>query len=187
VKIKTTRFGELEVAQGEIIKFKDGIIGFEQQKSFVVVDPNDQTLILWLQSTTTPNVAFPILEPQIFKNDYCPTLMPTDMKSIQLENTLEARVYAILTITSDITQMSANIKAPIVINQAKQVGRQIVLQDNKLTVKHEMYRELKFSISNFQTSDDQRRTLVTPIKAYNPENDTILIDLEDSTEQDSEV
>jgi len=173
VNIKSKRFGEVVVSQEEIIKFKEGILGFEQCKSFCVVDPGDHTLILWLQSTTNPEICFPILEPQIFKSDYCPELMPTDMKSISLENPLDAKVYTILTIPSQIDQMSANLKAPIIINSKKCIGKQVVLQDNKLTVKHEMFKELRAAISSFQTSDDGRRTIAqmnpAPIKSFNPD------------------
>ena len=55
--------------------------------------------------------------------------------------------------------MSANIKAPVVINSQKKIGKQIVLQDSKLSVKHEMYKELKTYIVNY-SSDDARRTNV---------------------------
>jgi flagellar assembly factor FliW len=55
--------------------------------------------------------------------------------------------------------MSANLKAPIVINNKTKIARQIVLQDNKLEVKFAMYADLKKYIVNF-TSDDTRRTRV---------------------------
>ena len=56
MKIDTTRFGELEVENSDIISFKEGLLGFENLKKFFVVDPGDQTLILWLQSTEQPNI-----------------------------------------------------------------------------------------------------------------------------------
>ena len=59
MKIGTTRFGELEVENSDIISFKEGLLGLKTLK-FFVVDPGDQeTLILWLQSTEQPNIAFP--------------------------------------------------------------------------------------------------------------------------------
>ena len=63
VKITTTRFGELEVDKKDIIEFTEGLLGFENLKKFFVVDPGDQTLILWLQSTDDAATAFPIIEP----------------------------------------------------------------------------------------------------------------------------
>ena len=59
--------------------------------------------------------------------------------------------------------MSANLKAPVVINSAKKVGKQIVLQDSKLSVKHEMYKELKTYIVNFSSDDAKRSSLGSSI------------------------
>jgi len=161
VKVKTTRFGELEVNPNDIVTFSEGLLGFENLKKYFVVDPGDSTLILWLQSTEDEKVAFPIIEPKIFKPDYIAKLLPADLNGLELESLQSAKLYSILTIPANVTEMSANLKAPVVINSAKKVGKQIVLQDSKLSVKHEMYKELKVYIVNF-TSDDARRTTYEP-------------------------
>ncbi len=161
MKIKTTRFGELEVNPNDIVTFSEGLLGFENLKKYFVVDPGDSTLILWLQSTEDEKVAFPIIEPKIFKPDYIAKLLPADLNGLELESLQTAKLYAILTIPANVTEMSANLKAPVVINSNKKVGKQIVLQDSKLSVKHEMYKELKVFIVNF-SSDDARRTSYEP-------------------------
>jgi len=161
VKVKTTRFGELEVNPSDIITFAEGLLGFENLKKYFVVDPGDSTLILWLQSTEDEKVAFPIIEPKIFKPDYIAKLLPADLNGLDLDTLQTAKLYSILTIPANVTEMSANLKAPVVINSVKKVGKQIVLQDSKLSVKHEMYRELKTYIVNF-SSDDAKRTTFEP-------------------------
>jgi len=161
VKIKTTRFGDLEVNPNDIVTFNEGLLGFENLKKYFVVDPGDSTLILWLQSTEDDKVAFPIIEPKIFKPDYIAKLLPADLNGLDLESLQAAKLYSILTIPANVTEMSANLKAPVVINSAKKVGKQIVLQDSKLSVKHEMYKQLKTFIVNF-SSDDARRTTYGP-------------------------
>lgn len=161
MKVKTTRFGELEVNPTDLVTFAEGLFGFENLKKYFVVDPGDSTLILWLQSTEEEKVAFPIIEPKIFKPDYIAKLLPADLNGLELESLQAAKLYCILTVPSNVTEMSANLKAPIVINSAKKIGKQIVLQDSKVSVKHEMYKELKTYIVNF-SSDDARRTSFEP-------------------------
>jgi flagellar assembly factor FliW len=161
VKVKTTRFGELDLNPSDIITFSEGLFGFENLKKYFVVDPGDSTLILWLQSTEDEKVAFPIIEPKIFKPDYIAKLLPADLNGLELESLNTAKLYSILTIPANVTEMSANLKAPIVINSSRKIGKQIVLQDSKLSVKHEMYKELKTYIVNF-SSDDSRRTNFEP-------------------------
>ena len=159
MKIKTTRFGELEVDKKDVIEFSEGLLGFENLKKFFVVDPGDQTLILWLQSIDDAGTAFPVIEPKIFQPNYSVKLLPVELNSLQLENLSNASVYAILTIPQNVTEMSANLKAPIIINNKTKNARQIVLQDSKLEVRHKMYMDLKKYIVAY-TSDDSKRTNV---------------------------
>lgn len=163
VKIKTTRFGELEVDKKDIIEFTEGLLGFENQKKFFIVDPGDQTLILWLQSIDDSETAFPIIEPKIFQPNYMIKLLPVELNSLSLENLQNASVYAVLTIPQNVTEMSANLKAPIIINNKTKMARQIVLQDSKLEVRFKMYADLKKYIVNYstKTSDDSKRTNVS--------------------------
>jgi len=159
VKIKTTRFGELEVDKKDIIEFTEGLLGFENLKKFFVVDPGDQTLILWLQSIDDAATAFPIIEPKIFQPNYMIKLLPVELNSLKLENLQNASVYTVLTIPQNVTEMSANLKAPIIINNKTKYARQIVLQDSKLEVRFKMYMDLKKYIVNY-ASDDSKRTNV---------------------------
>lgn len=159
MKIKTTRFGELEVDKKDIIEFSEGLLGFEKLTNFFIVDPGDQTLILWLQSTDDPATALPIIEPKIFQPKFMIKLLPIELNSLNLENLQNASVYTVLTIPQNVTEMSANLKAPIIINNKTKKARQIVLQDSKLEVRFKMYLDLKQYIMNY-TSDDSKRTNV---------------------------
>lgn len=157
MKVKTTRFGEVKIEKEEILSFPEGILGFENLKKFFIVDPGDNTFIMWLQSTEDQSIAFPVIEPKIFKPDHELKLLPSEMNSLQLNSLNESTVYCILTIPQDVTQMSANLKAPIVVNNTLKSAKQIVLQDSKLTVRYEMYKDLKKSLVNYH-SDDARRS-----------------------------
>lgn len=169
MKINTTRFGELEVDKKDVIVFKEGLLGFEALKKFFIVDPGDQTLILWFQSAEDPATAFPIIEPKIFKPEYIVKLLPAELASLELESINDASVYTILTIPKVVTEMSANLKAPIVINNKTKSARQIVLQDSKLEVRCKMYKELKMYIVNYTSDDSNRTTAAAPSVASMPE------------------
>ena len=162
VKIKTTRFGELEVEKKDILTFKDGLLGYDNLKKYFVVDPGDQTLILWLQSIDDEKTAFPIIEPKIFNPEYAVKLLPAELQSLALENLNDASIYTILTIPKAVTEMSANLKAPIVINNKSKQARQIVLQDSKLEIRALIYKELKRNIVSYKTADDSKRTNISP-------------------------
>ncbi|MBI2521349.1 MAG: flagellar assembly protein FliW [Bdellovibrio sp.] len=180
MKVTTTRFGELEVDKKDVINFAEGLLGFDNFKRFFIVDPGDQTLILWLQSLEDASIAFPIIEPKIFTPDYAVRLLPPELISLELETLSDASIYTILTIPQNIVEMSANLKAPIIINNKTRVARQIVLQDSKLEVRHKMYVELKKYIVTYN-SDDARRSNAQTITQETNRNQTQEVDTAKTT------
>jgi flagellar assembly factor FliW len=144
MKVNTSRFGVVEVADTDVMEFSDGLLGFEHLQRFFIVDPSDETLILWLQSADQPDIAFPILEPKLFKGDYKVRLSANELRTLRIDSTnkKDTLVYCILTIPAEVSAMTANLKAPIVINSSSRQARQVVLQENEYSVKFSMYKEL---------------------------------------------
>lgn len=176
MKVNTTRFGELEVDKKDVITFNDGLLGFEQLKKFFIVDPGDQTLILWFQSIDDAATAFPIIEPKIFKPEYTVKLLPAELASLALESLGDASVYSILTIPQTVTDMNANMKAPIVINNKTKIARQIVLQDSKLEVRYKMYTDLKRHIVAYASDDSTRtETQAGAVETTAPAVETVIV------------
>ncbi|MBC7384620.1 MAG: flagellar assembly protein FliW [Cryobacterium sp.] len=141
--VETGRFGTLEVAEADLVSIPGGILGFPEYTKFCLIDPNDDVLIIWLQSLEKPDLAIPVLEPKIFKNDYTVRLSAAELRELRLDNVNQSAVFSLLTIGDDITQMTANLKAPLVINLREHVAKQVVLQENEYTLKHPMFKELR--------------------------------------------
>jgi flagellar assembly factor FliW len=162
VIVKTGRFGQLTVGTDETIEVPQGILGFPEYKKYCLVDPGDDTLILWLQSLDNPDVAFPMLEPKIFRPDYSARLSAAELRELKLENINQSAVFSILTIPEDVTQMTANLKAPLVINLKQQVAKQVVLQENEYSIKHLMFKELKQHLITISSQARTRSAEETP-------------------------
>lgn len=154
--VKTGRFGQLTVGDDEIISIPQGLLGFPEYKKFCLVDPGDETLILWLQSLENPDIAFPLLEPKIFRPDYAARLSAVELRELKLENINQSAVFSVLTIPEDVTQMTANLKAPLVINLKEQLARQVVLQENEYSIKHLMFKELRAHLITIQAQKSLR-------------------------------
>lgn len=152
--IQTGRFGSLTVTDQEAIVFPQGILGFPELTRFCLVDPGDDTLILWLQSLDQPELMFALLEPKIFRSDYTARLSAAELRELKLDNINHSAVFSILTIPADVTQMTANLKAPLVINLKERVARQVILQENEYSVRHPMFKELR---THILTIEGQRR------------------------------
>jgi len=143
MRIQTSRFGVVEMTEQDVIDFPEGLLGFNDLRKFALLDdPNDE-IFAWLQSCEKSGVAFPILEPELFTSNYVIGLSKSDLESIQLKSLEGCRSFVIITIPEDPTQMTANLKAPLVINLAKRMGRQCVLQDNQLAIREPIFSKLQ--------------------------------------------
>jgi flagellar assembly factor FliW len=143
VIINTSRFGQVQIEATDIIAFPDGLLGFDSLRQFVILDdPNDE-IFAWLQSVSDAQIAFPILEPELFAEGYRFQLAKSDQDKLGLESTDTAKVFCIVTIPNDPTRMTANLKAPILINLKTRVARQCVLQDNGLAIREPIFAKLQ--------------------------------------------
>ncbi len=141
--IKTSRFGLVELKSEDVLTFTEGLLGFQDLRQFVLLDDPHDDIFAWLQSCELPSVAFPVLEPELFGHKYNISLNRTDLESLKLQATQAPAFLNIITIPDDPTQMTANIKAPIVINLEAKLARQCVLQDNHLAIKEPIFTKLQ--------------------------------------------
>lgn len=125
MKVLTTRFGELELDENRIIEFPLGIPGFEESKHFFLIDHRDN--IWWLQSVDDADLAFIVTEPFTLFPDYSFTLSDSLEAMLQIEDPQQIVVLAI--VNMDVTGVQVNLRAPIVINSAKRIGAQMIIDD----------------------------------------------------------
>jgi flagellar assembly factor FliW len=148
VIIQTTRFGQVQFEEQDQIQFPEGILGFDQLKNFVLLDDPTDDIFAWLQSCQEPAIAFPVLEPELFTENYKVNLTRTDLEALQLANMEHTRAFCIVTIPDDPTKMTANMKAPIVINVPMKLARQCVLQENSLAIREPIFSKLQQRVVN---------------------------------------
>ncbi len=141
--IQTTRFDTVNVTAEDVLFFPEGLLGFSDLQRFVLLDdPNDE-IFAWLQSCEMPDVAFPVLEPELFSDQFQLSLTKHDLQALQAENTNRLRAFSIVTIPEQPKEMTANLKAPVIINLENRVGRQCVLQDTQLAIREPIFLKLQ--------------------------------------------
>lgn len=146
MKITTRVFGEIEIDDSKIIHFPLGIIGFPEMTDFALVfdeEKGKDTPIHWLQSLQEVGFAMPVMDPLLVAKDYNPEveenhLLP--LGDIRQEDTL---VLVTVTVPKDLTQMSVNLQAPIVINADSRQATQIIINSEKYPVKYYIYNILQ--------------------------------------------
>ena len=144
--INSRIFGEIEINEEKIIFFVSGIVGFPELKSFVLVHDEAKGTkagIRWLQSVEEPSFALPVMNPLDIVPDYNPQVDDELLKPIGDLHPDDMLVLVTATIPSDITQMSVNLKAPVVINANEKKACQIIAEGDTYPVKYHIYELLK--------------------------------------------
>ena len=146
MNIATRVFGEIEIDDSKIIRFPSGIIGFPELTEFALLfdeAKGKDTPIRWLQSMQEPSFALPVMDPLLISLDYNPEveddyLLP--LGEMKPEDTL---VLVTVTVPKDLTAMSVNLQAPIVINAETRKGTQVIVNAEKYPVKFYIYEILQ--------------------------------------------
>jgi len=138
MKYQSTRFGEFEVTDNEILNCPDGLYGFEQETQFALLpfDPNIDSPLEWLQSLTTPELAFVVTDPIPFVPDYEVTLAVEDRRAIGLTEDEAFHIRVIVTVPEDYRRMTGNLLAPLVIHPRMNTAKQVVLTQPDYNTRH---------------------------------------------------
>ena len=139
MKIETTRFGELEVDEGQLLSFPMGLVGLPELTSFMMFDGPPGTPFQWLQSASRPELAYVSCDPALLVPDYRVRVTVEDLKPIGVTDVEDAVVAVILSVPDDWRLMTANLAGPLVFNVRRRLAMQAVLSEPGCSVKHRIF------------------------------------------------
>jgi flagellar assembly factor FliW len=125
--IQSSQFGSLEIEVDYVFHFKEGILGFEELRDFVLISDEDTVPFKWLISLEEPAIGFPLLNPWHIMLEYEP--------GVKIDLNTEAPLV-VVTLEDENGLMTANLKAPILLNVKDMSGRQIILTSDKYSTNH---------------------------------------------------
>lgn len=143
LKVKTTRFGDIEVKEDDVVKLPAGLIGFPELKRYVLLDHDKDSPFKWLQSLDDGAIAFVLINPLLFKPDYTVEVNEAEVSDLELDKEEDAIISVIITMPSNPRNMTANLKAPLVFNLKNRRGRQLILSHPEYTTRHNIMEEVK--------------------------------------------
>ena len=143
MQVDTRWFGTVDIDDNKIVTFDLGIIGFEDCKKFTLiydVEKGDEAAIMWLQSLDEAALALPVMKPEYIMKGYDPVvedeILNTLGEDIQSAN---LAVFCTLTVPEDLTKMTINLKAPIIINADTMKGVQLIADNEDYAVRYPIY------------------------------------------------
>ena len=201
--LKTRHFGEIVVDNNKVIRFSDGLPGFNHVKQFVILESelneeqnsgfdiesgedldtelseklntelksnlfeesdvklnarldtkSDGALVQepdatetespfkWLQCVDDPMLAFAIANPFLLKPDYDVELSDEVIEHLEIKKETDVAIYAVVVVPEDVTKMTMNLKAPLVINIRNRKGVQAILDTEEYSIRHYVMEDI---------------------------------------------
>ncbi len=139
-------FGKINVDEDKILEFPNGILGYPEYKKFTLMfdkDKGDANGMNFLVSLDEPAFMLPVVVAIMVRPGYSP-IFTEDIQSVIGELTEEnALCLVTMTIPSNITAMSVNLNAPIVINSETRKGIQSIVENKDYEIRYPIYEYLK--------------------------------------------
>lgn len=135
MRIETTRFGVVEAAEEELISFRNGLIGFPAEKQYVLIPHGSSTVIAWLQSVTTPELAFPVASAHGFVADYPDVPLEPVAKRADLGDSLDDLALLAVLSAQRSQPATVNLLAPLVVNSRTREGAQVFLEGSRFSTR----------------------------------------------------
>jgi flagellar assembly factor FliW len=130
----------MEIEEGMIIHFPSGLLGIPQTIYYVIFDHDQDVPFKWLQAVHEPDLAFLIMDPFDMLPDYQAEIQDSDLNELKAKDSTNVSLFVILTIPAgDPTSMTANLKGPVLVNEANRWAKQLVLSNSPYTTRHPLF------------------------------------------------
>ncbi|OUS75148.1 hypothetical protein B1748_18595 [Paenibacillus sp. MY03] len=131
--MQSSRLGEIEYDENEVISFKNGIPGFKEHKRFKVIAVEDSPF-MYLHSIDDGALSFIIVSPFDFFQEYEFDLPDYVLDELSIAENSSLKIISIVTIRDNLANATINLAAPIIINVTSKRGIQYILPDGKYKV-----------------------------------------------------
>lgn len=142
MEINSARFGNVEINESSIITFPDKLPGFNDLSKFAIIKCEQTEPIQWLQSMEDMDISIPIINPFVIKSDYEIEVNDDELDLIKSRNEEEMIVLNIMVLPEDLTNMTVNLMAPLLINVNEMLGTQIMMDYKPLPIRYPAFDAL---------------------------------------------
>lgn len=132
----TTRFGRLQLAEEQIIRFPQALYGLETCFDYCLLEYDATMGFYWLQSLDDPAVALIVIDPFRHVPDYAVEIPDAAVELLGARDPSDLTLYTTVTVAADHSQVSTNLLGPLAINHAEQVGVQVIQDGSGYTHRH---------------------------------------------------
>lgn len=131
LKAQTKYFGEIEYSEDMVLTLPDGLFGFENERSFLLLPFSGEGSLFSLQSLQTPALSFVAMDPFTLDAGYTPVLQPEELRALGVTDSQHLYYYVLCAIRHPVSNSTLNFRCPIVINGDTRQAMQVILDDER--------------------------------------------------------
>lgn len=117
-----------------VIELVQPMPGFPDRSQFALVQLDDDGVLCQLRSLEDPNLRFLVVSPVSFFPDYSPVVDEDTVADLGIESVEDVLVLLVLTAGSSLSDTTANLAAPVLVNTTTRRAQQVILDDPQLSV-----------------------------------------------------
>jgi flagellar assembly factor FliW len=146
ISVPSQALGSIEVRPDTIITFCEPLAGFPDCTQYALIEhtreggSSSAGSVFWLQAVERPFHAFVVTDPWGVNADYAPEISDADAGQLDLGSFEDARVFGILTVPRSPSEITINLRAPVVVNVAQRLAKQVVVLNDEYHTRHPMNR-----------------------------------------------
>lgn len=122
------------------VTLKKGILGFENLSEYEILDIENNNTLKELNSTEEDCIGFIVVSPFEIIKEYEVVLSQDIIEKLEVESPNDIILFNIITLGRILEESTVNLKAPIVINIKNNYGMQIILEEEKYSIRHPLLR-----------------------------------------------
>lgn len=123
------------------INFPFGLPGFEHLHRFSLEEIPNTPAFYFLRAVEQPLITLVVLDLRFFKLEAPLQIPERDMRKLGIEVPDDMAKLTVIKIDKNSGRLTANIKAPILVNLKKKKGMQIILDDPALSTEYPLLQE----------------------------------------------
>ncbi|MCB2308802.1 flagellar assembly protein FliW [Clostridium estertheticum] len=140
MELVTKYHGAREYCEEDVIVFKKGLPGFKELKKFIIFSLESNEVFSILHSIENVDIGLVLVSPFIIEKDYEFKIPDSYIKELEIDKPEEVLVLTTVTLSSNIKNMTTNLKAPIIINIKEKLGEQLILDNDKYKIKEPLFK-----------------------------------------------
>ena len=137
----SSRFGEISYSEEDVLVFPRGIPAFEKYYNWILAG-EEENAIKWLQSIEDADLAMPVTTPDAVMPDYNAKIPEDELDLVGSRDVADLALLIVVSIPeSSPWNMTANLRAPILVNLKNRRAVQVIVLNEEYPIRHVVFPE----------------------------------------------